>query len=75
MDNSSYQPMVLHLDDNYDAIQVTVKDVARPITVHLGPFLSWEQITDKLDDFPPHQHIIEETKELAGALVGQSLAV
>ncbi|WP_257293459.1 tail fiber protein [Endozoicomonas sp. YOMI1] len=70
MDNSSYQPIVLHLDDNHDVIQVTVEDVVRPITVHLGPFLSWEQVTDKPDYFlpAPHQHTIAETEGLAEAL-------
>ncbi|USE38668.1 hypothetical protein [Endozoicomonas sp. SCSIO W0465] len=70
MDNSSYQPIVLHLDDNHDVIQVTVEEVVRPITVHLGPFLSWEQITDKPDSFPPgsHYHDASEIDGLADAL-------
>ncbi|USE36379.1 tail fiber protein [Endozoicomonas sp. SCSIO W0465] len=73
MDNSSYQPIVLHLDDNHDVIQVAVEDVVRPIAVHLGPFLSWEQVTDKPNDFPPtpHQHTVAETEGLAEALAGK----
>nr|MDT0253839.1 hypothetical protein [Endozoicomonas sp.] len=70
MDNSSYQPIVLHLDDNHDVIQVTLEEVVRPITVQLGPFLSWEQITDQPASFPPdsHNHDAAEIDGLAEAL-------
>ena len=70
MDNSSYQPIVLHLDDNHEVIQVIVEDLVRPITVHLGPFTSWDSVRDKPGAFPPadHQHGFADTEGLDEAL-------